>query len=303
MDWLYRSISSLVIVLIVKYTFNFKTKSTNEDDTIVYLPYNLKRIGLLFTGISYLIILIISFFVENSDDKVGVIVVFFGISLVGLCAVLFDYRWKIFVYDTKLVKRTFFKTYHIPYNQIEYNIDGHNIVIKWKYKTFYIFMGYPHVSTLFKSIQTYFSKNKIEYNYDYTTINGNYFPKNFGITFILLGIMSTILTLYVIFFEIVTRNEIIGMIIFGCLIGLMPILIGLYFVLIHKNFKVIVNKNDIEHYNIFGRLKVYEIKNLSMRYKQNGYIVYHKNKRKFYINYWIFNNSGYLQNLLYKKIR
>jgi len=302
MDWFYRGISILLIVFTVSYFLKLNKKNSIDNEDVIYLPYKLKSIGIGFILTGSLMVLLLSIFMSDSTDKLYAILAFFGYIIFGTIFILIDFRYKVFIHKSKLTKRTFFSSRDIPYDSICYRVDGNNIIIEYKDKKFYINFGYPNTMNLYETINKYFSQNKIENKYENQIVSGNFYSKNFGITFIIIGLFSIALSIVILLLSESTGEVIFGYI-FMLLIGIFPFIIGVLFLLLYKNFSVKVSPNDLIYTNIFNRDKIYKLEELSLRSTPNGFKVYDKNKSIFYINYWLYNNSGFLENLLSKKTK
>lgn len=300
MDWFYRGISILLILFTVNYFLKLNKKHTNDNEDVIYLPYKLKSIGVGFILTGSLMVLLLSIFMSDSTDKLYAILAFFGYIIFGAIFMWIDFRYRVFIRKSKLTKRTFFSSRDIPYDSICYTVDGNNLIIEYKDRKFYINFGYPNTMNLYETINKYFSQNKIENKYENQIVSGNFYSKNFGITFIIIGLFSIALSIVILLF-----SESIGEVIFGyifmMLIGIFPFIIGVLFLLLYKNLSVKGSPNDLIYTNIFNREKIYKLEELSLRSTPNGFKVYDKNKRIFYINYWFYNNTGFLENLLSKK--
>ena len=300
MDWFYRGISILLILFTVNYFLKLNKKTANENENVIYLPYKLKSIGVGFILTGSLFVLLLSIFMSDSMDKLYAILIFFAYILVGALFIWIDFRYRVFIHKSKLTKRTFFSSRDVPYDSIYYTVDGNNLIIEYKDRKFYINFGYPNTMNLYEIIIKYFSQNKIENKYDNKIVSGNFYSKNFGITFIVIGLFSIAVSIFIFRFSESTGDTILGYI-FMLIMGFTPFIIGVLFLLLYKNFSVKASPNDLIFTNVFNREKIYKLEELSLRSTPNGFKVFDKNKRIFYINYWFYNNSGFLENLLSKK--
>lgn len=300
MDWFYRGISILLILFTVNYFLKLNKKTANENENVIYLPYKLKSIGVGFILTGSLFVLLLSIFMSDSMDKLYAILIFFAYILVGALFIWIDFRYRVFIHKSKLTKRTFFSSRDVPYDSIYYTVDGNNLIIEYKDRKFYINFGYPNTMNLYEIIIKYFSQNKIENKYDNKIVSGNFYSKNFGITFIVIGLFSIAVSIFIFKFSESTGDTILGYI-FMLIMGFTPFIIGVLFLLLYKNFSVKASPNDLIFTNVFNREKIYKLEELSLRSTPNGFKVFDKNKRIFYINYWFYNNSGFLENLLSKK--
>lgn len=300
MDWFYRGISILLILITVNYFLKLSKKTENENEEVIYLPYKLKSIGIGFILTGSLMVLLLSIFMSDSTDKLYAIIAFFAYIIFGALFIWIDFRYRVFIHKSKLTKRTFFSSRDIPYDSICYTVDGNNIIIEYKDKKFYINFGYPNTMNLYETINKYFSQNKIENKYENQIVSGNFYFKNLGITFIIIGLFSIGLSIVILLFPESTGDIIFGYI-FMLIMGFTPFIIGVLLLLLYKNFSVKESTNDLIYTNIFNREKTYKLEELSLRSTPNGFKVYDKNKRIFYINYWLYNNTGFLENLLSKR--
>jgi hypothetical protein len=300
MDWFYRGISILLILFTVNYFLKLNQKTTNDNEDVIYLPYKLKSIGIGFILTGSLMVLLLSIFMSDSMDKLYAILFFFAYIIVGALFIWIDFRYRVFINKSKLIKRTFFRSRDIPYDSICYTVDGNNLIIEYKDRKFYINFGYPNTMNLYETINKYFSQNKIKNKYENQIVSGNFYSKNFGITFIVIGLFSIALSIVILLFSESTGEIIFGYI-FMLIMAFAPFIIGVLFMLLYKNFSVKGSINDLIYTNIFNREKTYKLEELSLRSTPNGFKVYDKNKRIFYINYWLYNNTGFLENLLSKK--
>ena len=300
MDWFYRGISILLILFTVNYFLKLNKKTANENENVIYLPYKLKSIGVGFILTGSLFVLLLSIFMSDSMDKLYAILIFFAYILVGALFIWIDFRYRVFIHKSKLTKRTFFSSRDVPYDSIYYTVDGNNLIIEYKDRKFYINFGYPNTMNLYEIIIKYFSQNKIENKYDNKIVSGNFYSKNFGITFIVIGLFSIAVSIFIFRFSESTGDTILGYI-FMLIMGFTPFIIGVLFLLLYKNFSVKASPNDLIFTNVFNREKIYKLEELSLRSTPNGFKVFDKNKRIFYINYWFYNNTGFLENLLSKK--
>jgi len=300
MDWFYRGISILLILFTVNYFLKLNKKTTNDNEDVIYLPYKLKSIGIGFILTGSLMVLLLSIFMSDSMDKLYAILFFFAYIIVGALFIWIDFRYRVFIHKVKLIKRTFFRSRDIPYDSICYTVDGNNIIIEYKNKKFYINFGYQNTMNLYETINKYFSQNQIENKYENQIVRGNFYSKNFGITFIIIGLFSIALSIVILLFSESTGEIIFGYI-FMLIMGFTPFIIGVLFMLLYKNFRIKGSPNDLTYTNIFNREKIYKLEELSLRSTPNGFKVYDKNKRVFYINYWLYNNTDFLENLLSKK--
>ncbi|MCR3907129.1 MAG: hypothetical protein NUK62_08915 [Tenericutes bacterium] len=300
MDWFYRGISILLILFTVNYFLKLNRKTTNDNEDVIYLPYKLKSIGIGFILTGSLMVLLLSIFMSDSMDKLYAILFFFAYIIFGVLFTWIDFRYRVFIHKSKLTKRTFFSSREIPYDSICYKVDGNNIIIEYKDKKFYINFGYPNTMSLYETINKYFSQNKIENKYDNQIVSGNFYSKNFGITFIIIGLFSIALSIIIFLFSESTGEIIFGYI-FMVIMGFTPFIIGVLFLLLYRNFSIKGSLKDLIYTNIFKREKIYRLEELSLRSTPNGFKVYVKNKRIFYINYWFYNNTDFIENLLIKK--
>lgn len=300
MDWFYRGISILLILITVNYFLKLNKKTENENEKVIYLPYKLKSIGIGFILTGSLMVLLVSIFMSDSTDKLYAILAFFAYIIFGALFIWIDFRYRVFIHKSKLTKRTFFSSRDIPYDSICYTVDGNNIIIEYKDKKFYINFGYPNTMNLYETINKYFSQNKIENKYENQIVSGNFYFKNLGITFIIIGLFSIGLSIVILLFPESTGDIIFGYI-FMLIMGFTPFIIGVLLLLLYKNFSVKGSHYDLTYNNIFNREKIYKLEELSLRSTPNGFKVYNKNKRIFYINYWLYNNTGFLENLLSKR--
>lgn len=302
MDWLYRGISFLIILISINYFLKIRKSDEKVKADVIYLPYKLKSIGVAIILTGSLMVLLLSIFMSDSKDKFYAILFFFSYVLIGALFIWIDFRYRVFIHKSKLTKRTFFSSRDIPYDSIGYIVDGNNIIIEYKNKKYYINFGYPNTIILYEAINKYFSQNKIENKYDADTISGNFYTKNSGITFIILGSISIGLSIWMLLIP-ESKGEIIFGYIFMIIMGFIPFIVGVLFVLLYKNFRVKSSSKELIYINIFNKEKKYKIEELSLRSTPNGFKVYNKNKKIFYINYWIYNNSSFLDSLLSKKSR
>lgn len=300
MDWFYRGISILLMLFTVSYFLKLNQKNANNNEDVIYLPYKLKSIGIGFILTGSLMVLLLSIFMSNPTDKLYAILFFFAYIIFGALFIWIDFRYRVFIHKSKLTKRTFFISRNIPYDSIGYTLDGKNIIIEYKNKKFYINFGYLNTMKLFDAISDYFSRNKIENKYDNQTVRGNFYTKNFGITFIIIGLFSIAVTIFIFMFSESTGETIFGYF-FMLFMGITPFIIGVLFLLLYINFSVNGFSKDLKYTNIFNRVKIYRLEELSLRPTLNGIKVYYKNKKIFYINYWLYNNTNSLKDILSKK--
>lgn len=301
MEWIFRGIGLLAMLFVVKTILNKTPNRKTEDEFVIRLPYRLKELGISLTSMSSIGVLFISFMMDKSDDKTIVLVVFTIFVLVSLMLIIIDSRLKNIIYDDRVVIQRLFTSRTIHYSETSYTLDGHNLVIMTSElnKRIYINYSYKNTGLLLKKIENYHKRNNVANKYSHDIVRGNFYTKNFGITF-------TVISLFVAFIVVVliseaSTNEFLFAYVFGVLFGILPLLVGVFFLLLYFNFSVIIEPDKLLRNSIFGKTKEYKITNLTVKATTNGLKIYCDGKFLFYLNTWFFDNTNNLKAKLKRK--
>jgi|GEM_PF-3200460 len=301
MEWIFRGIGLLAILFVVKITLNHKQKAKTEDESIIKLPYRLKEMGIALTTMSSIGVLFISFLMNESDDKTITLATFTIFIFISLMFIIVDSRFKNVIFDDHVVIHKLFKRRTIYYSEVSYTLDGHNLVILSSklHKRFYINYSYKNTDLLMKSIENYNKKNKISNMYSYDIVRGNFYTRNFGITFTLISIFVAFIVIILVWDP--SSNEILFAHVFGILFGLLPLFVGVFFLLLYFNFSINIESDKLIRRSIFRITKEYNFSDLKIIKTTNGLKIYSNGKFLLYLNTWFFDNTYSLETKLKKK--
>lgn len=301
MEWIFRTFSIVVLIVVLKIAF---TRKTDRDDKckVIKLPYNLKGVGIIMTSMSALIILLVSFVMEASMDKTIVLSIFSIFVVIFLMFIVIDYRFKDFIYDDHVVVRKLFTSTDIKYIDLSYSNDFNNLILLCdkSSKRYYINNCYKNTIFLLKKIEAFNKTNNIKNNYPFNLVRGNFYTKNIGITSISIGLLNIGVSAILVMF-----NENFVELLFGCifsvLVGLLPLIFGIWLLLIYNVFYIKFKTNKVFHITSFGVTKEYELKEIEYTTTKNGIKLYHNSKFLMYLNTWVFDNVLYTYSLIKRK--
>lgn len=203
------------------------------------------------------------------------------IVIFGLLILTFHSNWEIKFTEGELILFGIFRKPRV-FSLSDLTIDRHHgkTVIYYKNKVLlsfsYIMQNYKIVSNFIKPVK--YNKNSTG------TIVGNKNTRNFGITFILLGIVIISLSVVVFLNFIDNTNDIVFAIILS-IAGIVSFLSGLFFLLHRYVWKIIITENNLIVKSVFGVSRKYIKKDLFYKKTFNGFRVFNtKTNKHFYFN-------------------
>lgn len=301
MEWLFRSISIVAIIFVIKVVITSKFDN-NDKGSVIKMPYRLKESGIIMTSLSALMLMLISFVMDASIDKVIVLSIFSIFVVIFIMFIVIDHRYKDFIYDDHVIIQKLFTNIHIHYLNLLYTLDGNNLVLLCTKtdKRYYINYSYRNTKILQKRIEAFNKTYNITNNYPFNLIKGNFYTKNFGFASIFIGLFNIVVSAILIIFNEGAGELYFGYI-FGVVTGLIPIVFGIWLLLLYNMFYVEFKDNKMFRRTSFGAAKEYDLDEIEYTTTKNGIKLYHNSKFLMYLNDWVFDNVLHLYNSISRR--